>query len=101
MDFTQLAQRYTELLLALNTLVHELGVPLPLMPTALLAGAQVSEGQANAAALVLVMVLATLAANSLWFAAGRRYGGLVLGTLFRVSLSAATRVCSTGPAVPR
>jgi membrane protein DedA with SNARE-associated domain/rhodanese-related sulfurtransferase len=101
MDFTQLAQRYTELLLALNTLVHELGVPLPLMPSALLAGAQATEGQANAAALVLVMVLATLAANSLWFAAGRRYGGRVLSTLCRISLSADTCVGSTEAAFTR
>jgi membrane protein DedA with SNARE-associated domain/rhodanese-related sulfurtransferase len=101
MDFAALAQRYTELLLALNTLVHELGVPLPLMPSALLAGAQATEGQANAAALVLVMVLATLAANSLWFAAGRRYGGRVLSTLCRISLSADTCVGSTEAAFTR
>lgn len=101
MDFAALAQRYTELLLAANTLVHELGVPLPLMPSALLAGAQATEGQANAAALVLVMVLATLAANSLWFAAGRRYGGRVLSTLCRISLSADTCVGSTEAAFTR
>jgi membrane protein DedA with SNARE-associated domain/rhodanese-related sulfurtransferase len=88
LDVASFAQRYSEVILALNTLLHELGVPVPLVPTALVAGAQVREGEANAVALVLAITAGTLIGNSVWFAAGRKLGGRVLKTLCKLSLSA-------------
>jgi membrane protein DedA with SNARE-associated domain/rhodanese-related sulfurtransferase len=90
-----LSDRYIALLLWLNTVVHELGIPLPLTPTALLAGAQVSEGRANALTLVLVITAGTLMGNSVWFAAGRLFGSRVLKALCKISLSPDTCVGRT------
>lgn len=86
-DFASLSDLSVAWVLAANTLVHEIGVPVPLMPTVLLAGAQIQERQGNAVVLILVITAATLIANAVWFAAGRAYGGRVLKTLCKVSLS--------------
>src|SRR6267142_577818 len=95
MDLASVSDRYLAWVLGLNTLIHEIGVPLPLMPTALLAGAQVTEGEANAIALVVVMTAGTVIANSVWFGAGRVFGGRVLKTLCKISLSQDTCVGRT------
>ena len=88
-------------ILALNTLLHELGVPLPMMPTALLAGARVASGAIDPLLLVVAIVAASLVGNGLWFAAGRRYGTGVLKPLCRFSLSAGPCVSPTHPAFRR
>lgn len=75
-------------LVALNTLLHEVGVPLPLMPTLLMAGAGAASGGAHPLALVAMVIVGTVLGNSLWFAAGRRYGSSTLRFLCRISLSA-------------
>jgi membrane protein DedA with SNARE-associated domain len=90
-----LSDRYIALVLWLNTVIHELGIPLPLTPTALLAGAQVSEGAADATTLVLVITAGTLMGNSVWFAAGRLFGSRVVKALCKISLSPDTCVGRT------
>jgi membrane protein DedA with SNARE-associated domain/rhodanese-related sulfurtransferase len=65
------------------------------MPTLLLAGANVKQGEVSAVALVLVITLASLVASSVWFVAGRLYGGRVLRVLCKLSLSADTCVTRT------
>jgi membrane protein DedA with SNARE-associated domain/rhodanese-related sulfurtransferase len=95
MDLASLSERYLAWVLGLNTLIHELGVPLPLMPTALLAGAQVTEAEASATTLVLIVTAGTLIGNSVWFGAGRVFGGRVLKTLCKISLSQDTCVGRT------
>jgi membrane protein DedA with SNARE-associated domain/rhodanese-related sulfurtransferase len=90
-----LSDHYLAWVLGLNTLIHELGVPLPLMPTALLAGARVTEGEANAIALVLIITAGTVIGNAVWFGAGRAFGGRVMKMLCRISLSQDTCVGRT------
>src|SRR3954470_19533369 len=94
-DIASLSEPAIAWLLALNTLIHELGVPVPLVPTALFAGARVTQGEANAIALVLIMTLGTLAGNSVWYGAGRAFGGRVMRLLCRISLSPDTCVGRT------
>ncbi len=60
--------------LAITTLLHELGVPLPLSPAALLVGARVAAGAVDPVLPIAAIVVATLIGNAVWFAAGRRYG---------------------------
>ncbi len=79
-------QRYALWLVALNTLLHEIGVPVPLTPTVLVAGAGATGG-VDPFAVIAVVVAATVAGNSVWFVAGRRYGSGVLKLLCRLSLS--------------
>ncbi len=82
-------------ILGLNTLLHEMGVPVPMTPTALVAGARAASGAVDPILLILMIMIGMLIANSAWFAAGRRYGGAVLKLLCRVSLSPDTCVART------
>ena len=82
-----LTQRDALWLVALNTLLHEIGVPVPLAPTVLVAGAGAVWGGVDPLALIAAIVVGTLLGNAVWFAAGRRYGSGVLKLLCRLSLS--------------
>ncbi len=88
-------------ILALNTLLHEVGVPLPLTPTALVVGARVASGAIDPLLPIAAVVAGTVIGNSVWFAAGRRYGASVLKLLCRLSLSADTCVSRTEGAFGR
>lgn len=82
-------------ILWLNTLLHELGVPVPMTPTALVAGARAVTAGVNPILLIASIVVAMTLGNAAWFAAGRRYGSAVLKLLCRVSLSPDTCVART------
>ena len=86
-----LFDRFGVVIVFVNALLHELAVPIPLTPTVLVAGAATSEVLALVT-LVLAVVLGSVIGNALWFAAGRRFGGQVLGLLCRFSLSPDTCV---------
>jgi membrane protein DedA with SNARE-associated domain len=94
-DTSALSHGYVEWAVAVNALIHELGIPVPLMPTALYAGARAADGQVNAILLVVIITAGALIGNSAWFAAGRVYGGRVLTTLCKVSMSPDTCVGRT------
>jgi membrane protein DedA with SNARE-associated domain/rhodanese-related sulfurtransferase len=91
----ELFERFGLGIVFVNALLHELGVPLPLTPTVMLAGASPASDVLQPLGLVLAVVVGTLIGNSVWFAAGRRYGGRVLAALCRVSLSPDTCVGKT------
>jgi membrane protein DedA with SNARE-associated domain/rhodanese-related sulfurtransferase len=78
-----------------NTVLHEVGVPVPIMPTALVLGAHVVHDPADFVLLVCAIAIGTVIGNAIWFAAGRRYGHRVLDLLCRFSLTAATCVSRT------
>jgi membrane protein DedA with SNARE-associated domain/rhodanese-related sulfurtransferase len=86
-ELSAVPDRYLVWVLALNTLLHELGVPLPMLPTAIYAGARAAAGAVDPLALVVAVATGTTIGNAAWFAAGRRYGAGVLGLLCRFSLS--------------
>lgn len=75
-------------LLALATLLHESGVPLPIAPVAMFLAARGIGNGAHFAAFLGAMVLTTLIANLAWFTVGRRRGAAVLDVLRRFSLAA-------------
>jgi len=82
-------------ILAVNTLLHELGLPLPVMPTAFVIGARGVHGAGDLLLLIAAVAGGMLIGNSVWFAAGRRYGAGVLKFLCRFSLTADTCVSRT------
>jgi membrane protein DedA with SNARE-associated domain/rhodanese-related sulfurtransferase len=82
-----LFDRFGVAIVFVNTLLHELAVPVPLTPTILVAGATSPEIR-GVTALVAAVVAGTVIGNAVWFALGRRFGGRVLGFLCRFSLSA-------------
>lgn len=91
--------RYGPALVFINALAAALGLPVPAMPTLVLFGAMAALHPASIGAqLVPVLGLAVLASvigDSVWFLAGRFYGGATLKTLCRLSLSRDTCVKKT------
>jgi membrane protein DedA with SNARE-associated domain/rhodanese-related sulfurtransferase len=68
-------------------LLEQVGLPVPAVPTLIVAGALAANGQLSAPAVFGVAVLACYIGDGLWFAGGRIYGRRVLRLLCRISLS--------------
>jgi membrane protein DedA with SNARE-associated domain/rhodanese-related sulfurtransferase len=82
-------------ILAVNTLLHEMGIPVPILPTALVLAAHTIRDPGDFVLLIAALAIGMLIGNSVWFAAGRRYGRGVLKFLCRFSLTADTCVART------
>ncbi len=87
-----LIERYGLIVVFLNVLVSQAGLPLPSYPvlmaaTALAAGAGGVGDMTAISAILGVGVAAALTADLAWFWAGRIFGKRVLATLCRISLS--------------
>jgi membrane protein DedA with SNARE-associated domain/rhodanese-related sulfurtransferase len=80
-------QHYGLVVVFANVLLAQLGLPVPAYPLLVVTGALCARGQFAPSALLLTAVGASLVADLLWYAAGRRYGGRVLKTICRVSIS--------------
>jgi membrane protein DedA with SNARE-associated domain/rhodanese-related sulfurtransferase len=94
-----LVEQYGPALVFANVLAASLGLPVPAMPVLVLFGAMAtmhpgSIGQQVVPVLGLAIV-ATLIGDSVWFLAGRLYGGNTLKTLCKLSLSRDTCVKKT------
>ena len=74
-------------LVFLNVLLEQLGAPVPAVPTLIVAGALARIGRMSSTHVVLAAIAASLLADWIWFALGRRYGYRILRTLCRISLS--------------
>jgi membrane protein DedA with SNARE-associated domain/rhodanese-related sulfurtransferase len=83
------------LIVGFNVLLQQLGLPIPAVPTMMVAGALAAAERIDGLATFLLSVAASLAADLVWFWAGRRYGYSVLRLLCRVSLSPDTCVRQT------
>lgn len=80
-------QEHGVLVVFLNVLVQQLGVPVPVLPTMMIAGALSVTGALSAPAVLGAAILASLVADGIWYAAGIRFGPPILARLCRVSLS--------------
>ena len=80
-------ERYGLPFVFVNVLLAESGLPLPLFPILLAAGALASGGGDRLVGLIAAGVGGFLVADIGWYWCGRRYGGRVLGWLCRLSLS--------------
>lgn len=83
----ELIARYGLLLVFANVLVEQAGAPVPAVPTMIVAGALAAAGQLPLAGVLAVALLGCLLADLAWYAAGRYFGGGVMRTLCRISLS--------------
>ena len=82
-------------LVGLNVFLQQLGLPIPAVPTMIVAGAMAAAARLSGAGVFAISVAASVIADLLWFWAGRRYGYRVLKFLCRVSLSPDTCVRQT------
>jgi membrane protein DedA with SNARE-associated domain/rhodanese-related sulfurtransferase len=85
----------------LNVLLEQLGLPVPAVPTLVVAGAVAASGKLPGPALYALAVVACVIADSTWYAAGRIYGGRVMSLLCRISLSPDSCVSQTQSAFER
>jgi membrane protein DedA with SNARE-associated domain len=83
----ELVIRHGVPLVFLNVLLEQLGVPVPAVPTLIVAGALSRESRISSTHVLIASVMASLIADWIWFMLGRRYGYRILKTLCRISLS--------------
>jgi membrane protein DedA with SNARE-associated domain len=86
-ELTAIVLRHGVGFVFLNVFLQQLGIPVPAVPTLLVAGALAAGGKLPFGNLLAAAALATVAADTAWFLLGRRYGQKVLKTLCKLSLS--------------
>ena len=82
-----LIARHGTPLVWLNVFLEQIGLPIPAVPTLIIAGALSRDGKMSSTAIIAGSVIASIAADWVWFILGRRLGYRVLATLCRISLS--------------
>jgi membrane protein DedA with SNARE-associated domain/rhodanese-related sulfurtransferase len=93
--FVSLFANFGLLLVMANVLLDQTGLPVPAIPTLILAGAIAATTTWATIALFVGGVCACLIANSVWFLAGRWYGSRVMKLLCRISISPDSCVSET------
>ena len=86
---------YGLIFVAVNVLLDQLGLPVPAVPTLIVAGAVAANGDMSLPGLFIWSVLACLAADCGWYLVGERYGIRVLKTLCKISLEPDSCVSQT------
>ena len=82
-------------ILFLWVLVEQLGVPVPSVPLLIAAGTLTATHRIHTVPAMLSILVACAAADSLWYMAGKRYGGRVVRLVCRLSLEASACVRKT------
>src|ERR1700674_3075421 len=83
----RLITQYGLALIFANVLLERIGLPLPAMPTLIVAGAMGADGMTSAFAIFGVAFVAASIGDVIWYVAGRLYGHRVMKLLCRMSLS--------------
>jgi membrane protein DedA with SNARE-associated domain/rhodanese-related sulfurtransferase len=78
-----------------NVFVEQIGIPIPAIPTLVVAGALAADGKLSAFAVFAVALLACVIADVTWYVAGRRYGNRVMRILCGISLTPDSCVSET------
>lgn len=86
-EIIALITQYGLLLVFFNVLATQLGLPLPAVPTLVVAGALSATAQLPLLGVLLVAVSACLLSDSAWYWAGRHFGAGVMRMICRISLS--------------
>jgi membrane protein DedA with SNARE-associated domain/rhodanese-related sulfurtransferase len=87
--------QYGLVIVFINVLASQIGLPVPVVPTLIVAGAIAADGQLPMAPLFVWSVLACLIADCAWYAIGQIYGIRVLKVLCRISLEPDSCVSQT------
>ena len=83
------------MIVVVNVLLDQIGLPVPAIPTLIVAGAVGVDGQMPLAGLFIWSVIACLVADCGWYLVGRKYGIRVLKTLCKISLEPDSCVSQT------
>ncbi len=79
--------QYGLLVVFANVFLEQVGVPIPALPTLVVAGALVARGRLEPITLLAVALVAAVVADVIWYYIGRWQGHRVLRTVCRLSLS--------------
>jgi membrane protein DedA with SNARE-associated domain/rhodanese-related sulfurtransferase len=90
-----LLSQYGLWVVVLNVLLNQIGLPLPAVPSIIVAGAIAANGQISLAAVFAGAVAACLIADCGWYLVGQLYGIRVLKALCRISLEPDSCVSET------
>ncbi len=90
-----LVGQYGLLIVGMNVLLDQIGLPVPAVPTLVVAGAVAANGNLALVPLFLLSVGACLAPDCGWYLVGQIYGIRVLKTLCRISLEPDSCVSQT------
>jgi len=93
-DIARALQQDGALLVFINVLLQQLGLPVPAVPTLIAAGS-LAFGAPALAWMLLAAVLASVLADAAWYFAGRAFGYRVLNGLCRLSINPASCVNQT------
>ncbi|HEV8269244.1 MAG TPA: VTT domain-containing protein [Thermoanaerobaculia bacterium] len=86
-ELVEALARYGLLAVFLNILLQQLGLPIPAVPTLVVAGALAAQGRLSGFGVLGVAFVAAVIADAVWYELGRRYGRSILKLLCRISLS--------------
>src|SRR5256885_6713400 len=100
-ELIDLIARYGLALVFINVLVEQVGLPVPAVPTLIVAGALAATGQLSAAAVVGVAVLACFIGDGLWVARGAIFAPGRMVPRPPTSPLPGSRVRAAAVAVPR
>jgi len=82
-----LVTQYGLALIFANVLLQQMGLPIPVVPTLIVAGALAADGKFSAWEIFAVAFAACAVSDGIWYTAGRVYGRRVMKLLCRISLS--------------
>ncbi len=94
-ELIQLIAEYGVMLVFVNVLAEQIGLPVPAIPTLAVAGALSVAGKLPVVDLFVVALVACAIADALWYVTGRIYGSGVLKVLCRISLTPDSCVSQT------
>ena len=94
-DLIALISQYGLAIVFANVLVEQIGLPIPAIPTLVVAGALGATGQLSLPLVFIVALVACLVADGAWYIIGRIYGNSVMKTLCRISLTPDSCVSET------
>lgn len=86
-EITSLIAQHGLWLVFANVLIEQIGLPVPAIPTLIIAGALSVDGRISAWAVFGAAFVACTIGDALWYVAGRMYGRRVMRLLCRISLS--------------
>src|SRR3954464_10298085 len=86
-QLTTLLVQYGLLLVFVNVFLVQAGMPVPAVPTLIVAGALAATNGPSVPAIIGVAVVGSLLGDTIWYVAGRIYGMRVLQLLCRISIS--------------
>jgi membrane protein DedA with SNARE-associated domain/rhodanese-related sulfurtransferase len=94
-DLVSLLSQYGLALVFVNVLVEQIGLPVPAIPTLVVAGALASQGKLSVPLVLIVGLAGSLVADVAWYLAGRRFGNGVMKLLCKISLTPDSCVSET------